>query len=78
MVLVKHLKNNVIKNFILLLSFTPNTDYNEGGGGPREGMTRELRVHIFLEMKQGQYVNPLSWSVHCNFGEGPGGGGGGF
>jgi hypothetical protein len=38
-------------------------------------MTRELRVHIFLEMKQGQYVNPLSWSVHCNFGEGPGGGG---
>jgi hypothetical protein len=25
-------------------------------------------------MKQGQYVNPLSWSVHCNFGEGPGGG----
>ncbi len=29
------------------------------------------RVHIFLEMKQGQCVCPLSWSVHCNFtGEG--------
>ncbi len=25
------------------------------------------RVHIFLEMKQGQFICPLSWSVHCNF-----------
>jgi hypothetical protein len=25
------------------------------------------RVHIFLEMKQGWCVCPLSWSVHCNF-----------
>ncbi len=25
------------------------------------------RVHIFLEMKQGKCVCPLSWSVHCNF-----------
>jgi hypothetical protein len=25
------------------------------------------RVHIFLEMKQGQCICPLSWSVHCNF-----------
>ncbi len=25
------------------------------------------RVHIFLEMKQGKCVCPLSWSVHCKF-----------
>jgi hypothetical protein len=25
------------------------------------------RVHIFLEMKKGKCVCPLSWSVHCNF-----------
>ncbi len=25
------------------------------------------RVHIFLEMKQGQCIRPHSWSVHCNF-----------
>ncbi len=25
------------------------------------------RIHIFLEMKQGQCVCPLSWIVHCNF-----------
>ena len=25
------------------------------------------RVHIFLELKQGYCVCPLSWSVHCNF-----------
>jgi hypothetical protein len=26
------------------------------------------RVHIFaIEMKQGQCICPLSWSVHCNF-----------
>ncbi len=29
--------------------------------------TQNHRVHIFLEMKQGQCVCPLSWSVHCNF-----------
>jgi hypothetical protein len=29
------------------------------------------RVHILVEMKQGQCIYPLSWSVHCNFtGEG--------
>ncbi len=29
------------------------------------------RVHILVEMKQGQCICPLSWSVHCNFtGEG--------
>jgi hypothetical protein len=29
------------------------------------------RVHILVEMKQGQCNCPLSWSVHCNFtGEG--------
>jgi hypothetical protein len=29
------------------------------------------RVHILIEMKQGQCICPLSWSVHCNFtGEG--------
>ncbi len=29
------------------------------------------RVHILVEMKQGQCIWPLSWSVHCNFaGEG--------
>jgi hypothetical protein len=31
----------------------------------------EHKVHIFVEMKQGQCICPLSWSVHCNFtGEG--------
>jgi hypothetical protein len=25
------------------------------------------RVHILVEMKQGQCIWPLSWSVHCNF-----------
>jgi hypothetical protein len=25
------------------------------------------RVHILVEMKQGQCICPLSWSVHCNF-----------
>jgi hypothetical protein len=35
----------------------------EGGG--------THRVHILVEMKQGQCICPLSWSVHCNFtGEG--------
>ncbi len=24
-------------------------------------------VHIFVEMKQGSCICPLSWSVHCNF-----------
>jgi hypothetical protein len=29
------------------------------------------RVHILVEMKQGQCICPLSWSVHCNLtGEG--------
>jgi hypothetical protein len=29
------------------------------------------RVHILVEMKEGQCICPLSWSVHCNFtGEG--------
>ncbi len=27
----------------------------------------EHRVHILVEMKQGQCICPLSWSVHCNF-----------
>ncbi len=25
------------------------------------------RAHILVEMKQGQCICPLSWSVHCNF-----------
>jgi hypothetical protein len=25
------------------------------------------RKHILVEMKQGQCICPLSWSVHCNF-----------
>ncbi len=25
------------------------------------------RVHMLVEMKQGQCICPLSWSVHCNF-----------
>jgi hypothetical protein len=25
------------------------------------------RVHILIEMIQGQCICPLSWSVHCNF-----------
>ncbi len=31
------------------------------------GMYHRVPVHIFLEMKQGECVCPLSWSVHCNF-----------
>ncbi len=34
---------------------------------PAFGAGEDHRLHIFLEMKQGQCVCPLSWSVHCNF-----------
>jgi hypothetical protein len=34
-------------------------------------MCEEHWVHLLVEMKQGQCICPLSWSVHCNFtGEG--------
>jgi hypothetical protein len=38
----------------------------------KSGIVRAAnRVHILVEMKQGQCICPLSWSVHCNFtGEG--------
>ncbi len=38
---------------------------------PAERADTYYRVHILVEMKQGQCICPLSWSVHCNFsGEG--------
>jgi hypothetical protein len=30
-------------------------------------ITDNHRVHILVEMKQGQCICPLSWSIHCNF-----------
>ncbi len=48
------------KDFIMM-KWTVAPDSN----GPKH------RVHILVEMKQGQCICPLSWSVQCNFtGEG--------
>ncbi len=32
-----------------------------------KSMDEDHRVHILVEMKQGQCIYPLSWSLHCNF-----------
>ncbi len=49
-------------NFLVQMMSTclPSRSRRRGGG-------RHHRVHIFLEMKQGLCVCPLSWSLHCNF-----------
>jgi hypothetical protein len=33
----------------------------------KQGYCSKHRVHILVEMKQGQCICPLSWSIHCHF-----------
>jgi hypothetical protein len=75
MVLVKHLKNNVIKNFILLLSFTPNTDYNEGGGGAEGGHDQGAQSTYFPRDETGSVCQPTQLERTLQLWGGPGGGG---
>ncbi len=55
-------------------SRVPQVSSKEPSCAKRTKMMRQSqnhRVHILVEMKQGQCICPLSWSVHCNFtGEG--------
>jgi hypothetical protein len=48
-----------------------NQREGQGGRSQFHKAGRKHRGHILVELKQGQCICPLSWSVHCNFtGEG--------